>query len=507
KDRGEYKKALKLCKEAKKIFEEVQDPIGLLKSCYNIWEILKDDKSYEDLINAHDLVRERASTIPASIETLKLKDLDIFLIRRDIAEEHIDLSEVVEHYVTIGDLKKAYGAHLRNKNLASIELLRFSDFKGFKSLKGNERVLDLFFGFEKFGYFYEGKFYELKIEEEDFDRISELLKEIDELLKSSSIGGVLSARSLALAEKSFNNFNKMLIKEVFKKPIFAQIMKPIEYYLKACILHKAHVLNQIVSKQIEKKCYELLEAVGEVFSPFFEMDSIKIVPAYPMVNFPFHLLRKDGKFLYEVAEVTFLPHADFANVLDSKLKGECDVVAYSSKDPLGELPQLKMIEKEAEIVSKYLKNPVVLKEPRIEDLMKYSGKIRVLHVASHAVADLRNVLNSRICLGESIHPQDIFKIKPSGFVFLSACETGVSEKSRRDSLGLHTAILASGAKSILATLWPVGDDPAFEFAEKFYSECKGEPSYEAYVKAIDHLRRKYEKTFFFGSYCWYGSLL
>ncbi|MDW8013618.1 MAG: CHAT domain-containing tetratricopeptide repeat protein, partial [Archaeoglobaceae archaeon] len=560
--RGEYEKALKLCKEAKKIFEEIQDPIGLLKSCYNIWEILKDDKSYEDLINAHDLVRERASTIPASIETLKLKELDIFLIRRDIAEEHIDLSKVVEHYVTIGDLKKAYGAHLRNKNLVSIELLRFSDFKGFKSLKGNERVVDLVTTKNKFGFFYRNKFYNLKLDLLDIEHFFDetLKRSIENFLKTKFRYVFLQnyleeIRKSRIKSEEIKVCANLVLNKKEVKIIVTASVRDKEYKKEVInlnlehLIHKLFFLNLCVeslitderhiqryglfnefrlqellrsfkdekyekikefecenivkeSQKIEEKLYSILEFIGEVFEPIYSIDTpeLTVVPSQPLLNFPFHLLIFDKKFLFESFEVRFLPHAEFANSLDRNFSGSYDVIACISDFGL------YFTKPEAEYVFKILNQnkKVLLENPRLKDLMKYRGDIRILHLSTHAYVDPSNLFNSYIELGEKIRFPDFMKISPKGFVFLSACETGVQEPHRRESLSLQTAILSSGAKAILVSLWKVFDPAGFVFAKEFYRACKGEPSYEAYRKAIDNTRKVFPNVQHFAPYVWFG---
>jgi CHAT domain-containing protein len=52
---------------------------------------------------------------------------------------------------------------------------------------------------------------------------------------------------------------------------------------------------------------------------------------------------------------------------------------------------------------------------------------------------------------------------------LSACETGLgATPSGEGTLGLQRAFQVAGARTVLASLWPVADDSARELAERFY---------------------------------------
>ena len=57
----------------------------------------------------------------------------------------------------------------------------------------------------------------------------------------------------------------------------------------------------------------------------------------------------------------------------------------------------------------------------------------------------------------------------SDLVVLSACQTGVSRIMEGDELmGLSRGFLGAGARSLLASLWPVGDVATARFMDRFY---------------------------------------
>jgi CHAT domain-containing protein len=66
-------------------------------------------------------------------------------------------------------------------------------------------------------------------------------------------------------------------------------------------------------------------------------------------------------------------------------------------------------------------------------------------------------------------------------VYLSACETAVGPARFAEGLpGLQRAFLRAGARSVIATLWPVEDLYAGEFAKDFYRRyTAGTPASQA----------------------------
>jgi CHAT domain-containing protein len=66
----------------------------------------------------------------------------------------------------------------------------------------------------------------------------------------------------------------------------------------------------------------------------------------------------------------------------------------------------------------------------------------------------------------------------TSLVTLSACETGQSFSAsgtdlvEEDRIGLIEAFLHAGSNSVLATLWPISDQPTTEFMKRFYFQLR-----------------------------------
>ncbi|MGX5717970.1 CHAT domain-containing protein [Arthrobacter sp. MAHUQ-56] len=78
-----------------------------------------------------------------------------------------------------------------------------------------------------------------------------------------------------------------------------------------------------------------------------------------------------------------------------------------------------------------------------------------------------------------------------GTVFLAACWGGAPNRTLPDeSISFPTAFLSAGAKAVIAPLWPIDDDVAYEFSIAFYEYWKldGYPPTTALRKAANEMR-------------------
>jgi len=111
------------------------------------------------------------------------------------------------------------------------------------------------------------------------------------------------------------------------------------------------------------------------------------------------------------------------------------------------------------------------------DLARYD----ILHIATHGLADAEApqlstlVLSSYDRAGRAI-PGDVFagdlllRRLDADLVVLSACETSLGAQTAGEGLlGLRYAAHASGARSVVASLWPVADAVGAQLMSDFYS--------------------------------------
>jgi CHAT domain-containing protein len=108
-----------------------------------------------------------------------------------------------------------------------------------------------------------------------------------------------------------------------------------------------------------------------------------------------------------------------------------------------------------------------------------------LHIACHAVADPSPEHASRLMLSPDLRHGDsgdlsedriisAIEVRPGGLVNLSGCATGRTRESNAPLLGgLVPAFLLAGAGTVIASLWPIADEPAATFQAELYRQLVG----------------------------------
>jgi CHAT domain-containing protein len=95
----------------------------------------------------------------------------------------------------------------------------------------------------------------------------------------------------------------------------------------------------------------------------------------------------------------------------------------------------------------------------VEDTSKAMQTASIVHLACHGVQDIKDATQSGFCLGDgrlTIAKLMDLRTDDAFLAFLSACETARGDKKQPDQ-GMHlaAAMLFSGFKSVIATMWYV----------------------------------------------------
>ena len=102
----------------------------------------------------------------------------------------------------------------------------------------------------------------------------------------------------------------------------------------------------------------------------------------------------------------------------------------------------------------------------------------VIHFAAHAVVDHFAPSQSRVLLADdSLTFVDILNLRLQGrVVTLSACSSAIGTQQPGDEmLALARAFFYAGARTVIASLWPVEDEATSELMRRFYLHlAKGE---------------------------------
>jgi hypothetical protein len=102
----------------------------------------------------------------------------------------------------------------------------------------------------------------------------------------------------------------------------------------------------------------------------------------------------------------------------------------------------------------------------------------IVHFAGHGIyepkQDQMGWVFDRDCI---LSAQEIFQVRQvPRLVFANACVSALTSAScdpRRQHVGLAEAFFSRGIQNYIGTGWPVADEPAREFARRFYSQALG----------------------------------
>ena len=165
-------------------------------------------------------------------------------------------------------------------------------------------------------------------------------------------------------------------------------------------------------------------------------------------------------------------------------KDDGETQRISSEPHLGELPRLRSSRQEALAIAALVppeRRLVALDfDANLEKALSPElSQYRILHFATHGRLDehpeLSGIVLSRVdeqgrARNGFLHALDIYNLHlPADLVVLSACQTALDDDSRGEGVGrLTRGFLYAGAKSVVVSLWSVGDRPTAVLMARFY---------------------------------------
>jgi CHAT domain-containing protein len=212
---------------------------------------------------------------------------------------------------------------------------------------------------------------------------------------------------------------------------------------------------------------------------------------------------KSDRFLVEQFQIGYTPSATVWVELGERRFGSQPAGVLALAPDVQKLPGSR---REAMAIGRiYGRNAIVRMGPAAtaEALRAALPAVGVVHLATFGVLNKHNPLFSFVELAPS--PQDdgrlevneVFGLNLSGqLVILSACQTGLASGALADVppgddwVGLLQAFLQAGARSVLATLWPVEDRATGALMEQFHERlATGIPPVTALAEAQRSLLR------------------
>lgn len=236
-----------------------------------------------------------------------------------------------------------------------------------------------------------------------------------------------------------------------------------------------------------------------------DVTRLLLIPHGSLEYLPFGALRDPSTARYLIEEFAMLHVPSAAAVTGLRAAGAATAAPVEgvTGSVFAPLPDaLPASRAEAQAVSQALRRAQLrlgrrATEASLREALSRGG---LVHVASHGVMNAASPSFSRIELFRPDDPApdndgrlEVHEVLGlairSPLVFLSGCETGVgpawstSFAQGEDYATLARAFLYAGARNVIATLWPVEDEGAAEFAKRFYDGLRRVGPVEALADA------------------------
>jgi CHAT domain-containing protein len=235
-----------------------------------------------------------------------------------------------------------------------------------------------------------------------------------------------------------------------------------------------------------------------------------LIPDDATYGIPFAALRNGaGTFLLEETQVALAPTAaalgnrhEAIDIASAQFTVLADPAFRPALFP--SLHRLAAARRDAAAVSKLFLRTTVFGDVAATRtaLQREAANSDVIHIAAHAFSSARDASLSLIALAESVDDDGILyrddiqslTLRRRPLVVLAACETGSLGGGRGSMRSLAHAFLEAGSRSVLATLWNVGDDESSALMTSFYRSLKSGASPPAALRDAQLRAMRYIPT-------------
>jgi CHAT domain-containing protein len=264
-----------------------------------------------------------------------------------------------------------------------------------------------------------------------------------------------------------------------------------------------------------QKLYDWLIRPAEQDKAFKDTKNLVFVLDGHLRNLPMAALHDGKQYLIEKYAVTLSPGLQLM-ASHSKTTDQAKVIIGGISDARSGFAALPGVETEVKTISNTLSSSTMLNEKftglALSNQVKNSDA-SIVHLATHGQFSSRMedtfllTWDGRVNvkeLSELLRSREGDRAKAVELLVLSACDTAAGDD--RAALGLAGLAVKSGARSTIATLWPVKDKAASLLMTQFYSNLKDKnfTKAEALRQAQLHL---IQKTDFREPFFWSGVVL
>ncbi len=255
-----------------------------------------------------------------------------------------------------------------------------------------------------------------------------------------------------------------------------------------------------------------------------QIDTLVFVPDGALLSVPMESLYDGDKFLIEQYAVAVTPGLTLMDPKPIRRQNMQVLVTGLSQSVQG-FPELRFVPVEVGSIEKIYGGTELLDRDFVIPNLRHelsSEPFSVIHIASHAYFGGSSqdsfllTYDGRLSLDDLqrlIAPTAVpsnGKLRPVELLTLSACQTAAGDD--RAALGLAGVAIKAGARSAMATLWPVDDQAEATLVSDFYARLKNDPNLSK-AKALQQAQqrlmtdRRYSHAFYWSAHLIIGNWL
>ena len=232
-----------------------------------------------------------------------------------------------------------------------------------------------------------------------------------------------------------------------------------------------------------------------------------VVPHSLLHGVPIHALMYQDGIVLDAATVSYSPSATVFAATGSQPTSPIERPLIVAPD----IADLPWVHEEARRIAEVLPDALVLSGPdaTLDRVRRHAPDHDSLHLATHGVFRADNPTYSALELADGwLSVGELAELtQGQSLVCLSACHTGMSGVGPGDELvGLTRAVLGSGARALVASLWAANDDTAPAFMGAFYAALRSRAGRAASLRAAAlELRSREPHPYFWAPFILVGA--
>ena len=250
-------------------------------------------------------------------------------------------------------------------------------------------------------------------------------------------------------------------------------------------------------------CYKML--IAPVFD-LLEEPEVIIVPDGSLYRVPFAALseKEGGGYLSETHRIRVIPSLTTLKIIQDASAGDYHSVTGAliiGNPKIDWLPPLPGARREAEMVGQLVGVPPLVEEKATKmAVLERISSASLVHFAAHSNAERGEIALSPIPIPRqnAFPPKETYMLTMSDvslmkirakLVVLSCCHSGSGQRRAEGVIGIASAFLGSGARSVLVALWDIPDLATQQLMCQFYGHLvEGESASESLHQAMKWMR-------------------